>query len=161
MRLQNFSLTEGAKLEIEKFASQHLSVGKRENMITDPDTKITTISWIHGYIEEIPVDLISKIYSSISLTAQYLAFCAILAIANFDVIWLNNLTLEMMRKEWQLSKSVDQAATQLIEKHFHQSFSIRFTNHRYLHMYYGLKLECLLCYYVIWIRQDYAMVEKS
>lgn len=82
-------------------------------MITDPDTKITTVSWIHGYIKEIPIDFISKIYSSIltiSLTAQYLAFCAILAIANFDVTWLDNLTLEMIKEEWQLSKSVDEAA---------------------------------------------------
>lgn len=127
-------------------------------MITDPDTKITTISWIHGYIEEIPVDLISKIYSSIStisLTAQNLAFCAILAIANFNVTWLNNLILEMMKEEWQLSKSVDEAA----DPADRETFSPEFFYQIYKpllpsHIFAGLKLECLLCYYVIWIRQD-------
>lgn len=44
MQLQNPSLTESAKLEIGKFASQLLSVGEGENIITDPDTKTTTVS---------------------------------------------------------------------------------------------------------------------
>lgn len=113
MRLQNPSLTEGAKLEIAQFASQLLSVGEEKNMITDPDTKITTVSWIHDYMEGTPVDLISKIYpfiSTVPLIAQYLASRAILAIANVDVTRLNNLTLEMMRGKWQMSKSVDEAA---------------------------------------------------
>ncbi len=41
-------------------------------MVTDPGTKITSVSWIHGYLKEIPIDLISKIYlfiSTIPLTA--------------------------------------------------------------------------------------------
>lgn len=163
MRLQNPSLTEGAKLGIGKFASQLLSVGEGENMITDPDTKITTVSWIHGYIEETSGDLISKIYPSIStipLTAQYLASRAILDIANVDVTRLNNLTLEMMRGEWQLSKSVDEAADPADRAtfppvFFHQIYEPSLPPHILRH-----KVECLLCYYVIWIRQDYAMVPE-
>lgn len=58
------------------------------------------------------MNLIYKIYPSIStilLIAQYLASRAILAIANIDVTRLNNLTLKMIRREWQLFKSVDKA----------------------------------------------------
>lgn len=113
MQLQNLSLTESAKVEIAQFASQILLVRKGENIITDPDIKITNVPWTYDYMEKIPMDLISKIYlfiAIIPLTTQYLASCAILAVANIDVIWFNNLTLEIMRREWQMSKSMDKAA---------------------------------------------------
>lgn len=149
---QNLNLTESTKLEIEKFVSQLLSIRNGENMIIDPNTKITTVSWIYAYIEETSINLISKIYFSIStilLTTQYLASYAILAIANFDVIQLNNFTLEMMRGEWQLSKSVDEAAGLANRKSFSPKFFHQITNHHYLHIYCSLKLECLLYYYII------------
>lgn len=122
---QNLNLIEGTKLEIEKFVSQLFLIRNEENMIIDPNTKITTVSWIYAYIEKTSVDLISKIYFSIStilLITQYLASYAILAIANFDVIQLNNFTLEMMKGEWQLFKSVDKAADLANRK----SFSLKF-----------------------------------
>lgn len=102
MRLQNPSLTKGAKVEIAQFASQLFLVGEEKNMITDPDTKITDVPWTHGYMKGTPVDLISKIYpfiATILLTIQYLTSCAILAVANVDVTRLNNLTFEMMRRK--------------------------------------------------------------
>lgn len=81
-------------------------------------------------MEGTPADLISKIYpsiSTISLTAQYLVSRAILAIANVDITRLNNFTLEMMRGEWHLSKSVDEAADPadretISPEFFHQTY---------------------------------------
>lgn len=72
-------------------------------MIIDLNTKIRTLSWIYNYIKKTLLDLIFKIYFSIStilLTIQYLIFCTILAIVNIDVTWLNNLIFEMMREKW-------------------------------------------------------------
>lgn len=102
MRLQNPNLTEGAKLEIKNFAFQLFSVEEKKNIITNPNTKITSVFWIHGYMKRISIDLISKIYFStltILLTTQYLVFFTILAIANVDVTRLNNLIFEMMKEE--------------------------------------------------------------
>lgn len=110
MQFQNSSLTEGAKVEIAQFVSQLFSIEKGENMITDPDRKIMNVSWTHSYMEGTPVNLISNIYlfiATIPLITQYLTSCAILAVANVDFTWFNNLTLEIMRGEWQMSKSID------------------------------------------------------
>lgn len=71
-------------------------------MVTDPGIKITFVSWIHDYMKEVHMDLIFEIYLfilTVPLTAQYLAFYAILAIANIHVTRFNIFTLEMMRGE--------------------------------------------------------------
>ena len=51
------------------------------------------------------MDLIFKLYLfilTILLTAQYLTSCTILAIANVDITWLNNLIFKIMKRKWQI-----------------------------------------------------------
>ena len=115
-RLNNPDLTDSARVDIRKFASDLLTIGNGDSVQKSAVNNEDVAYWEHGHVPENVLDeLIEKVYTNIgnayhTFDRNYLSERAILAITNRDVASINNKIMTQMPGELTTYWSVDRAA---------------------------------------------------
>lgn len=122
MRLQDPGLTIQGRQDAASFAQELLDIGDATTTVYPSGAKTGQAPWKHGFLSDnSQASLITTLYSSlgtITLDIRYLAKKAILAIANVDVIQINNVCTAHLGGKSKLYLSYNKPCNPQLEEKF-------------------------------------------